>query len=274
MTTKKFVQGLIVTVALCLSATAGHAQDSLVFLIGGASSLHDRRSFPEAYIPYSTAYATGGKGILGVEVPLKKSKVFGLEGSYGYGQNNLKLTNLNTSPVTVKSYGLRDNRVSGDLVAHSPSTYRGAHPYVVVGVEYDRFSPTSSASSLATREGFAFEPTAKLGSQGTGGVNFGGGIDWTGSRKLGLRIDVRDHITGSPTFGLPTSQPSTAGLPWFPVTGKAHNIEYSIGIVYHFGREKPSAAPTESTAPTKSPRPPSARHPSSPKTPSSPAPPF
>ena len=28
----------------------------------------------------------GGKVIVGIEVPLKKSKIFGLEGSYGYGR--------------------------------------------------------------------------------------------------------------------------------------------------------------------------------------------
>jgi hypothetical protein len=273
MTTKKFVQGLIVTVALCLSATAGRAQDKLIFVMGGGSSLDDFRSFMEGFVPYSSEYAAGGMGTVGVEVPLKRSKVFGLEGSYGFGQNNLKLTDLNTSPVTVKSYGLRTNRVSADLVAHAPTTYRGARPYVALGVEYDRFSPTSSASSLATTEGFAFEPTAKLGSQGTGGVNFGGGLDWRSSSKLGLRIDVRDHITGSNTFGLPTSEPSTAGLPWFPATGHAHDIVYSIGIVYRFGREKPSTAPTEP------PRPPSSGHtssphPSSPKMPSTPPSPF
>jgi hypothetical protein len=273
MTTKKFAQGLILTVALFLSATAGRAQDKLIFLMGGGSSLDDFRSFSEGFVPYTTEYAAGAQGTLGVEVPLKKSQVFGLEGSYSFGQNNLKLRKLDVSPVPITSYGMRDNRASVDLAARPRTTYRGARPYVVLGVEYDRFSPTSSASSLATTEGFAFEPTAKLGSQSTGGVNFGGGIDWTGSRRLGLRIDVRDHITGSNTFGLPTSQPSTTGLPWFPATGHAHDIVYSIGIVYRFGREKPSTAPTESTAPTKSPRPRSSR-PSSPNMPSSPPSPF
>jgi hypothetical protein len=280
MTTKKLVRGLIVTVALCLSATAGRAQDKLIFLMGGGSALSDTRSFSEALIPFSSTFATGGKGTVGVEVPLKKSKVFGLELSYGYGQNNLKLTETDTSPYTVTSYGLRNNRVSGDLVARYPGSYRGVHPYVVIGVEYDHNSPTSAADSLATKIGFAKRYPAKLGSQGTGGVNFGGGIDWTGSRRLGLRIDVREHIAGSPTFGLPNSQPSNVSLPWFPSSGSAHTIEYSIGIVYRFGREKPSAAPaqppapTESTAPSESPAPRSSRHPSSSKMPSSPPSPF
>jgi hypothetical protein len=274
MTTKKLVRGLILTVALCLSAIAGRAQDKRLFLMAGGSSLDDSRSFTELYIPYSTEYATGGIGTVGVELPLKKSKVFGLEGSYGFGQNNLRLSDLNVSPVTITSYGMRINRVSADLVARPQMTYRSARPYIVVGVEYDRFSPTSRASTLATTEGFAAEPTAKLGSQSSGGVNFGGGLDFRGASRLGLRIDVRDHIIGSNRFGLPSSEPSTTGLPWFPATGHAHDIVYSIGIVYRFGREKPSTAPTQSTAPTESPAPRSSRHPSPSNMPSSPPSPF
>jgi hypothetical protein len=236
MTTKKLMRGLIVTVALCLSATVGRAQNSFLYLIGGGSSLNDKRSFYEAYIPFNSTFATGGRGTLGVEVPWKKSKVLGLELSYGYGQNNLKLTETDTTPYTVTSYGLRNNRVSGDVVLRAGSVYHGAHPYVVAGAEYDHSSPTSAADSLATRIGFAKRYPATLASQGTEGVNFGGGIDWLGSRKLGLRMDVRDHITGSPTFGLPSSPPSNASLPWFPSSGSAHNIEYSIGLVYKFGK--------------------------------------
>ena len=131
---------------------------------------------------------------------------------------------------------MRNNRFSADIVAHVPGVYRGVRPYVVLGVEYDRFSPTSSANHWLPRQGFAYAPTAKLASQSTGGVNFGGGIDWKLTSKVGLRIDVRDHITSSPTLGLPTSEPATTGLPWFPVTGIAHNIEYSIGIRYKFGK--------------------------------------
>jgi opacity protein-like surface antigen len=278
MTTKKLVRGFILTVALCLSATAGRAQDKRLFLMAGGSSLDDFRSFSEFDIPYSTEYATGGIGTVGIEVPLKKSKVFGLEGSYGFGQNNLRLRDLNVSPVTITSYGMRINRVSADLVARPQMTYRSARPYVVFGVEYDRFSPTSRASTLATTEGFAAEPTAKLGSQSSGGVNFGGGLDFRAASRVGLRIDVRYHIIGSNTFGLPTSEPSSStpsgGPPWFPVTGHAHDIVYSIGIVYRFGREKPSPAPSESNAPSESPAPRSSRHPSPSNMPSSPPSPF
>jgi hypothetical protein len=239
MTTRKFVQALIVTVALCLSATAGRAQDDRFFVMAGGSSLLDKRSFAEPFattIPYRTNYATGGKVTVGIEMPLKKSKIFGFEGSYGIGDNNLRLINADYSYLPFTGYDMRNNRVSADIIARPPWVYHGGHPYAVVGLEFDRFSPLSSAVSVGDREGFAFEPVARLVGQNTGGANFGGGMDWKLASKVSLRMDVRDHITGSPTLGLPTTAPATTGLPWFPIHGPAHAVEYSIGIVYRFGK--------------------------------------
>jgi len=246
MTMKKFLQSLIVTVALCLSATVGRAQTGSVFVTGGGTIVKDDKSFYENFFPYTTGYARGGGGAGGLELPLKKSKIFGLELSYGFSQNNLELTETYVQPYPEKSYGLRDNRFSGDLVIHSPSTFHNARPYIVLGAEFDRYSPTSSALTLANTTGFAYASVAKLYSENDGGVNFGGGIDYKLTTKLSLRLDVRDHITSSPTLGLPYGQTPTS-LAFFPVSGDAHNIEYSIGFVYHFGREKPSTASTKPT---------------------------
>lgn len=267
MTTKRFARGLIVIVALCLSATSGRAQDNRFFLMGGGSVVSDARSFEEGYIPYSSNFANGGRATVGYEHHLKKSKMFGIEVSGAFGQNNLRLTNLSTNPVTTTAYGLRNYRLSGDLVVHTPTAYRGIRPYAVVGAEYDDFSPTSAATALATKQGFSFEPTAKLTSQSTGGVNFGGGLDWRGASRLGLRLDVRFHSASAPTFGLPTTEPTTAGLPWFPNTGSAHYLEYSVGIVYNFGRKQASTTPTTSSRRPKSPRPSPTNMPSSPPSP-------
>jgi hypothetical protein len=280
MTTKDFARGLTVMVALCVTATAGRAQSDRIFVLVGGSALNNKQSFTEGFINYSTSYAMGGRGIAGVELPLKGSKIFGLEVSYAYGQSNLKLANLNYTYQPITAYGLRDNRVSADIVAHAPGAYHGIHPYVAAGLEFDEFSPTSAAQTLATKIGFAFEGTAKLSSQGTGGVNFGGGLDHKFLSKVDLRIDIRDHLFSSPTFGLPSTQPSTAGLAWFPVKGRASDIVYSVGIVYHFGRGRSSAAPSEpaaqtaSTEQTKSAKPRSSRKPSSTKMPSSPPSPM
>jgi opacity protein-like surface antigen len=254
MTTKRFVQGLMAAVALCLAAGAGRAQNSLVYLTVGGTSLRDATSFQEISVPYSTNYATGGGANVGFEMPLKKSQMFGLEFSYGFSQNNLRLTNDSDNPVVTKSYGLRDSRFSGDLVVHSPSAFHNARPYFVVGAEYDRYSPTSAATSLATTTGFAYYPTAKLTSEGYGGVNFGGGIDYKLTEKVGLRLDVRYHVTSSPTLGLPYG-PTLTSPAWYPVSGHASNLEYTIGLVYHFGGAKAPSGETRSPQPPASSQP-------------------
>lgn len=252
MTTRRFLQGLFVTVALCLNATVGWAQTTSVYVTGGGTSLRNSGSFLEAYIPFNWSYTSGVAGNVGVEVPLKKSKIFGLEGSYGFSQNQLRLTETDVSPNVVTSYGFRDSRFSGDLVVHSPSTYRGIRPYFAVGGEYDSYSPTNSATTLAKTSGFAKQYPAVVGTEGAGGVNFGGGLDLIGTRKLGIRLDVRDHITSTPTLGLPFGS-TLASKAYFPVSGHAHDIEYSIGIVYHFGRNRastPSSRAPSSQAPS------------------------
>jgi opacity protein-like surface antigen len=247
--TKQFVKGFMVTVALCLGATVGRAQTSLVYVTGGGTAIRDAQAFELKLIPFTSQFASGGGGNLGVEVPLKKSKIFGLELSYGLSQNNFELTNQNTNPTTTVSYGLRDNRISGDIVLHSPSTFRNIRPYLVAGPEYDRYSPTSAAVSLAARVGFgASAPVAKLGSEGDWGVNIGGGLDYKVTEKWGVRIDVRDHLTDSPTLGLPYAPTSTSPA-YFPVSGKASSITYTIGLVYHFGGGKASSAETKSSQP-------------------------
>ena len=70
-----------------------------------------------------------------------------------------------------------------------------------------------------------------LGAANKVGVNYGGGVDMKLLPYLNLRLDVRDHLTSTPTYGLPSS--SGTG-PYFPVSGAAHDLEYSAGIVLHF----------------------------------------
>jgi len=233
MTVKKVLQGLIVTLALCLSATSGRAQGYRVFVMGGISTLADFRAFTERYNNYNSRYANGGKGTFGVEMPFYK--IFGLEVSYGVGSNNLEVTNLSTNPTTTIAYPMRANRFSGDIVGHIPGVWRGMRFYGVVGLEYDLFDPTSAAQSKAKTEGFAFAPSATLSSDSKPGFNAGGGIDYKVASKVDLRLDVRDHMFGSPTFGLPYSATSFSSA-YFPISGSGRGLEYSLGLVYRFGK--------------------------------------
>ena len=191
----------------------------------------------------------GGGGNLGIELPLKKSKIFGLELSYGLSQNNLELTRIDVQPNITQSYGLRDYRFGADIVLHSPSTFRNIRPYFVAGPEYDLDSPTSAAVSYAQSHGFGTSAAvAKLSSEGHGGVNIGGGLDYGLTEKWGVRLDVRYHITSSPMLGLPYGITSTSNA-FFPISGNAQNLQYTIGVVYHWGGGKPSSSDNKSAAP-------------------------
>jgi hypothetical protein len=172
---------------------------------------------------FRSNYASGGKITLGGEYSL--SKVLGLEGSYAYGRNNLRLSNLTASQTL--GYGVRTQRFSANAVAHSPISFLGVRPYLTAGLEYDHLGPTSQAKTLAFTQGFA-GPTATLGSNNKVGVNYGGGADWSFFPTLSLRLDLRDHITGTPTYGLSSGR--------YPVSGAAHDVELSAGIVFHIGK--------------------------------------
>jgi opacity protein-like surface antigen len=236
MTAKKVMQGLIVTTALCLSSTSVRAQGFRVFIMGADSVLTDKRSITEGYLPYTVGYARGGKGIAGIEVPVYK--IFGIEGSYATGPNNLEITNYNYNPAQETAYGVKYSRISGDIVGRVPGGWRGIRVYGVLGLEYDLFSPTSAAKTYARTVGFGFAPSAILSSQGKSGANVGAGIDYKVASKFDLRLDVRDHFFGSPTYGLPVAATTVITAPFFPVGGPAHDIEYSLGLVYRFGKSK------------------------------------
>jgi opacity protein-like surface antigen len=235
MTAKKVVQSLIVTAALCLSTTSVHAQGYRLFIMGADSSLTDARTFTEGHINYNSFYAGGAKATAGLEIPFYK--IFGIEVSYGIGSNNLEVNQLGYPYTLIKAYSVRYSRVSGDIVLHVPGSWKGIRAYGLAGVEYDLFAPTSHAQTLAVSEGFAYSPSAKLASQGQTGYNIGGGLDHKVTSRVDLRLDARYHIFGSPTYGLPQGA-TTNTAPYFPIGGSAHDTEYSIGLVYRFGKSK------------------------------------
>ena len=55
-----------------------------------------------------------------------------------------------------------------------------------------------------------------------------------------MRLDFRDHVTGIPRFGLPQTAISPTA-PFFPVQGKAQDVEITTGLTYYFtGAKSPS----------------------------------
>ena len=238
MSGKQVVCRMMTVLTLCLCTTAARGEDYKlekfkVFVMGGGSSLFSSHSFTQNYRDWESKYVTGGKVIMGGEYRL--SKILGFEGAYSFGANDLDITNLTADPNTTTRFGIRVQRVSGNIVLHSRQLISGLRPYATAGLEYVRFSPTDDAKETAsTAGGFGSTAQVDVRPDNRFGFNYGAGLEWRLSRVLGLRLDVRDHLTGSPHYQLPTTG-STTGM--FPVSGIAHDLEYSAGLVFYFGKK-------------------------------------
>jgi len=232
---RKTVKGLMALAVLMLSAAGAQARDLKfdVFALGGASTLFDVQRFDSAGRLYDTRYKYGYKYTIGVAVPY--GKLLSIETAYSAGPNNLFVTNLNVFPHSPVEYPVNVYMGSMSAVVHAPFTFLHLRPYAEGGVEYDRFSPTPEAITTAKDLGFATVNTANINHNNKFGFNVGGGLDRKIMKRLTFRIDLRDHVTSSPAFGLPPQQtPDSAAT--FPVSGRANNIEYTAGIVLHLGK--------------------------------------
>ena len=236
MVKRKTVQGLMALAVWLLSTGAVQARDIFkdaqadVFVLGGGSTLVDAQYWYSADRLYHSRLDLGPKFTLGVAVPY--GKLLTIETAYSYGPNNLVVTNTNVFPHVGVVYPVRDYIGSLSAVFHAPFSLFRLRPYAEAGVEYDRFSPTPAAITTALNQGFAAVSTALINHNDKVGLSAGGGLDRKLTKRLTFRIDLRDHVTSSPAFGLPNSY-SAAN---FPVTGRANNIEYTAGFVFHLGK--------------------------------------
>ena len=219
-----------------LSASAGalHAQDFRVFIMGGVSSLRDKQYYDVYGRSFASTYKTGNSFTVGAEYPIFKT--LSAEGSYSRFRNNLAVTDYfnSTTPNDVVGYGIQGQRVTVDANAHSAKPIKGVRPYLVFGLDLDRFAPTSGGAALAQSRGFNGVPGTVLSSDDKLGYNLGFGLDISITHMLAFKVDARDHRVATPTFGLPQSA-SSGVTAYYPVNGKMNDFVYSAGFVIHFG---------------------------------------
>jgi opacity protein-like surface antigen len=233
---KKTVLGLMALAVLFANTRAAQARDLTqdiqldVFVLGGASTLIDGQNFNSAGDLFHSRFELGPKYTLGVAVPF--GKLITIETAFSSGPNNMIVTNTNEFPRVGRDYPVRDYIGSVSAVVHAPFSYLRLRPYAEGGVEYDRFSPTPAAMTTALNEGFGADSTAQINHNDKLGINLGIGLDRKLSKRLTFRIDLRDHITSSPAFGLPNTYSNAD----YPVSGRANNIEYTAGILFHLGK--------------------------------------
>lgn len=235
MRIRKLFQGFMMVVLLGGSAVALHAQSYNVFVMGGASTISGSQSYTVYGAQFLSNYTTGPSFTVGAEIPV--TRILSAQGAYGYVRNNLAVFNFvnSTTPNNEIGYGMLDQRISADIVAHAAKPHKSLQPYLSAGLELDRFSATSGAAAIAKSEGFNGVTNAVLSPENIFGFNFGGGLDISLTHLIAIRIDAHDHIFRTPTFGLPPTA-SSAFTAYYPVSGHVQDLEYSAGFVFRFGK--------------------------------------
>jgi opacity protein-like surface antigen len=153
----------------------------------------------------TSSFSKSGRALAGAR--LRFTRHDALEASYSYSPNHFSLQE------EAGSLSSAYNRV--DLISFNYVRYlwikTRVQPFAAVGVGTNRFSGPASASAVhlglvGADNGWQFA------------WNYGAGADIVLQRHLALRLELRDYVTGQPSF----------------ITGTSHNIVPSAGIVFRF----------------------------------------
>jgi hypothetical protein len=197
-------QGIAVVVLFLGLAVVGRAQVAEVAVTGGWSA------FTDSNVGFLGLDAVTGDQVdvdngIRIGARLSMNRWFlGHEISYAWQKSNLNIENQGSTSMSIQNFYY-------NFVAHATPQGTAIRPFVTAGAGVSTFFPPG-VSSLSGSGDNKF------------GYNYGGGIKVRLSDKFGIRVDVRDHVTGRPfeKFGVQTA------------SGKFHNVEYSAGFALLF----------------------------------------
>lgn len=221
---------LVLSLAMLLAGRAV-AQDQgvnpRITFLGGASLLSGSRSFVIGPRLFDTQFQNGIK--IGVRGTVNLKEHWGAEGTYSFSSNSLRVTQA--GPPAVQTFGVHLHQFTGNALYFFTGKDKTFRPFLTAGLGLSRFSPTSDAKTAAAQD-FLGQP-AVLASTSSFNFNFGAGIETRPWNHFGLRLDVRDHLSGIPRFGLPETAASP-GAAFFPVQGRTQDFEITSGLIYYF----------------------------------------
>jgi opacity protein-like surface antigen len=155
--------------------------------------------------PTSVASSFSKTGRIVAGARLRITRHDALEASFSYSPNHFSLQG------ETQALGSAFSRV--DLISFNYVRYlwirTRVQPFATVGLGTNYFGGPSTASAVVSglvsaNNGYQFA------------WNYGGGADLVLQRHLALRLELRDYVTGQPSF----------------ITGTSHNFVPSAGIVF------------------------------------------
>ena len=215
---------------LAAPAAFGQILNPRVTLSGGGSIPKADRTFVVNGQTFNTHFADGGRAK--ARLTLDLTRHFSIEGVYGFGTSNLNVTNTGGTPQTT-GFGVKEHELQLNVLQFFTGSGSHLRPFLTTGIGDAHFSPTDAAKTAAANQ-FIGSP-AQISSTNNISLTVGGGFEARARGRLGLRVDVTDHISAVPTFGVPQTS-SGAGGAFYPVSGVVHNIQVEAGLVLHLWR--------------------------------------
>jgi opacity protein-like surface antigen len=165
--------------------------------------------------------------IAGVRVTENFGRSFGAELEYTLANQPFGFINLHPN-VPRLDLDHRVHSLTYDFLYYPLPPTRRWHPYGAVGIGVALYQLDGNSREAAEADGFALEDRWKLA------ANFGGGVKYMLTPKVGVRVDLRNQMTGVPGYGLPQSSPTFQGNQGagFKTEGVLHNLQFSTGLLF------------------------------------------
>jgi opacity protein-like surface antigen len=169
--------------------------------------------------------------LLGMRITQNLGDYLGAELEYSYADQPLDFVNLRPSLPTLDVKHKIHSVIYSILVYPFPRSKR-LRPYGTIGGGTSFFYIGKDSKNKAAAEGIVLKDRWKFA------FSFGGGVKYLLTQKLGVRVDVRDQITGVPNYGLPDTSPILPGGEIgaaFRADGRVHNWMLNVGLNYCWG---------------------------------------
>jgi hypothetical protein len=222
---------------LILSNTAfAQIQDHLELNLFGAGSLYSSNKYqigyPQSLTPIPGEIKLDEAVRFGARVGVYTRGHWGQEFYYSFENNGVRIANGGVAP-TVTDFRVRVHNYGVNAL------------YYFTETESNAFQPFASAGLGGTAYQIRQESLIALRDPARGNLpdvnnsnelafNYGFGFK-TRSGPVGVRLDIRDFVARTPSFGLvrQSIDPTATVL---PATGVFHNVELSLGLTFYFGR--------------------------------------
>jgi len=218
---------LLVAAAVVPNALA-HPNPRITVLFGG-SFISGERTFDVNGESFVSQFLNGGK--IRLRGSLDLSSHWTLEGDYSFGRNDQRISQDIGGIIEQRDFKVTVGQVQLNFVRFFTDNESRVRPFFTAGLGMVRFNPTDEAKLAALSGDFLANPTLL-----TSSIDFslavGGGLEARLNRWLGLRFDLKDHMSPIPRFGLDETSSGPGGI-FFPVSGIVHNVEVAAGIVFY-----------------------------------------